>query len=217
MPGLLRLIDQILPLTYLQAIFEEEQLKLYSSELKLVNMASHRWCSADAVIERFISMWRPIFRSYFFNSKPFPLLHQQKHLKELYALLHPTTEIIKLAQSNQPCSGPRFLLKVTSLVTDTLSTTKPLKFKEPGWDDKNERVEWMERSVLNYQLTDIGQTSRRLLRQAVLKRFVNDRYLSTGTLSSSYIFDQAALAHPDCIGMRWIDDLADGEGEWMCR
>ena len=66
------------------------------------------------------------------------------------------------------------------------------------------------REVPVADLTPGGRKCREYLRGALDKRFVEDRYLSTGDCTKpSYLFDAAALAHPALVKMRWVDSMSD--------
>lgn len=65
-------------------------------------------------------------------------------------------------------------------------------------------------AVAAADLTDVGTQSRKLLGDAIFKRFVKNRYHSSGDYAKTdYLFDAAAMAHPGLVRMQWVDQMSD--------
>ena len=208
---------------HLQTVFEEMQLQQYESDLKLKQMASHRWSSADGVMERFLRLWVTIKSTLREQDKPFPLEKKRQELLEVYGVLHATTNIIKATQSSN-VTGPLFLTSVCQMMATELNTRVALKVHDPtplpseeGAATVVNNVEFRPRLIAANNLTGVGKKTRQKLGDAIKSRLIDPRYSSEGGMKSSYLWDAAALAHPDFVDMKWIDLMTDSTGEWHAR
>ena len=214
--------------TTMKVLFDEVQREMYGQALKLVNFAMNRWSSAEECLRRVLTDYKPILRTYHSRSRRTELRKLKKVMLELYTLIRAVNIVLKDMQSNSPTSGPCFVLGIAELLASELCLEQPLLVVNPAIEAGKEEPEDigvdMEASgrdtesnlprghmlVPANELTEIGRESRRQLRAGIVKRFVRDRYLSTGDCDrASYVFDAAALAHPAMYKLRHVDRMCD--------
>jgi hypothetical protein len=217
-----KMITHISKSAPMKAVFDESQIELFGKSLKLTNMAMHRWSSAERTLYRVLADWRAILRTYHKRSKRVQLGKKRQELVELYSLLYWVNLLLKDLQGSSVTSGPLLVMRVVLLLQNELAFDKALTVIDPAIvERKDEAVDIEEgeaghvlprghTAVAAAALTEVGTKSRRLLREGIIKRFVKDRYHSTGDCKKpSYLFDAAALAHPGLLKMKWVDKMAD--------
>lgn len=212
----------------MKAVFQEEQMVEFGKSLKLKNMAYHRWSSARETLERVLHNWKPILRTYHMRSKRTELKALKPQLVEMYTLFRAMDGIMKELQSNSTTSGPQFVLRMNELLKKTLNLEKPLLVVDPsiaaakknGGASSQTATTEAESVVLPVathkevhprDLTELGKMCRAKLRAALISRFVENRYQSTGDMTDvAYIYDAACVAHPRLArDMKWVDQMSD--------
>lgn len=203
-------------------MFEESQLEQYNTNLKLKNMATHRWSSCAEVMKRFLSLWSTLSRTFWQRSKPFPLKRRRQELLEVYGSVEAVNEVIKAAQSNG-ATGPIFLTKICSLINNQFNVNKDFTVDDPtppppaeAGDPRPQLSDGFQKVVIQHKdMTEVGRVTREKVREAIMRRFIVRRYHARGEMKSSYIFDAAALAHPAFVRMPWVATMSDSAGMYM--
>ena len=217
-----KLITHISKSAPMKAVFDEAQLALYGKALKLRNMTMHRWSSAEETIYRVLANFTAILRTYHIRSKRLELMTKKAELLEVYTLLRSINLLLKDLQGGSVTSGPQLIMRVNLLLRSDLALDKPLIVVDPAVVERKEEpaasgeggsgptLPRGHRAVAAADLTDVGTQSRKLLRDAISKRFVKNRYHSSGDCTKTdYLFDAAAMAHPGLVRMQWVDRMSD--------
>lgn len=212
-------------------MFKEAQLLLYSTNLKLCNMASNRWSSMVTVLTSILQNWEALATTLFKRSRTSALdaPKKQKELMEILAVVGPVVDLLKELQGNDATTGPRMVIGIARLLATTLDCSKPLVISDPeakrkGVDMDGELSDMLEGpryhglpGVLakhevvrpHEDLEPSARAFRARLAVEIKKRLVNDRYKEGGKDKHyAYLFDGAVASHPALVELRHIDALA---------
>jgi hypothetical protein len=218
-------------------LFDEISLEFFEGKAaNLSNGVCQRWVSNKQMLERFLERWE-ILDETFYGTEPeiraklwTPISDQGKALRELYSLMKPIAELIVNAQSKGEAITPYVIFQLQAIrlqlqsdadleVFDPLAIAKyqvARRKAAAGAVDSRLDDDLPRTLVRNYALTPLAETTKRLLREALDKRWFRPRYWpmprrvprkDRWRYERVFIFDVACCFFPPLKGLEHLRTL----------
>ena len=189
------------PIDNHQVKYEDMQHLMFGNATKLVNAAPHRWISTCKVLEEVLRSWEALEKHYLDNEAGgnFPLAVHKTAIEELYSLMKPVALLIKNSQRSGGPTGFSTFIDLCTLQATTLDMEKPLLITVPRkvrLGEAGSATAVTKRAASSLQV--VTTSTRKMLRDAILKRFFNKRYDEAvfAVPEPSYVFEMAACMSP---------------------
>ena len=201
-----------------QVKYEDMQHLMFGNATKLVNAAPHRWISTCKVLEEVLRSWEALEKHYLDNEAGgnFPLAVHKTAIEELYSLMKPVALLIKNSQRSGGPTGLSTFIDLCTLQATTLDMEKPLLITVPRkvrLGEAGSATAVIKRVASSLQA--VTTSTRKMLRDAILKRFFNKRYDEAvfAVPEPSYVFEMAACMSPFLHDLRWLPKFCSSPEE----
>ena len=202
-------LAKISPIDNHQVKYEDMQDLMFGNATKLVNAAPHRWISTCKVLEEVLRSWEALEKHYLDNEAGgnFPLAVHKTAIEELYSLMKPVALLIKNSQRSGGPTGLSTFIDLCTLQATTLDMEKPLLITVPRkvrLGEAGSATAVTKRAASSLQA--VTTSTRKMLRDAILKRFFNKRYDEAvfAVPEPSYVFEMAACMSPFLHDLKWL-------------
>ena len=211
-------LSKISPIDNHQVKYEDIQHLMFGNATKLVNAAPHRWISTCKVLEEVLRSWEALEKHYLDNEAGgnFPLAVHKTAIEELYSLMKPVALLIKNSQRSGGPTGLSTFIDLCTLQATTLDMEKPLLITVPRKVRLGEAGSAMavtKRAASSLQA--VTTSTRKMLRDAILKRFFNKRYDEAvfAVPEPSYVYEMAACMSPFLHDLKWLPKFCSSPEE----
>ena len=211
-------LAKISPIDNHQVKYEDMQHLVFGNATKLVNAAPHRWISTCKVLEEVLRSWEALEKHYLDNEAGgnFPLAVHKTAIEELYSLMKPVALLIKNSQRSGGPTGLSTFIDLCTLQATTLDMEKPLLITVPRkvrLGEAGSATAVTKRAASSLQA--VTTSTRKMLRDAILKRFFNKRYDEAGFAvpEPSYVFEMAACMSPFLHDLKWLPKFCSSPEE----
>ena len=213
-----------------QVKYEDMQQLMFGNATKLVNAAPHRWISTCKVLEEVLRSWEALEKHYLDNEAGgnFPLAVHKTAIEELYSLMKPVALLIKNSQRSggrtglstfiDLCTlqGLSTFIDLCTLQATTLDMEKPLLITVPRkvrLGEAGSATAVTKRAASSLQA--VTTSTRKMLRDAILKRFFNKRYDEAvfAVPEPSYVFEMAACMSSFLHDLKWLPKFCSSPEE----
>ena len=191
---------------------------MFGNATRLVNAAPHRWISTCNILEEVLRSWEALEKQYLDNEADdaFPLAVHKTAIEELYSLMKPVAVLIKNSQRSGGPTGLSTYIDLCMLPSTTLDVEKPLDITVPreAWvGEGGPTTTTTKRAATN--LIEVTTSTRKMLRDTILKRFFNKCYDEKASVSPEpgYVFEMAACMSPYFHKLTWLPKLSSSEAE----
>ena len=211
-------LAKISPFDNHQVKYEDMQHLMFGNATKLVNAAPHRWISTCKVLEEVLRSWEALEKHYLDNEAGgnFPLAVHKTAIEELYNLMKPVALLIKNSQRSGGPTGFSTFIDLCTLQATTLDMEKPLLITVPRkvrLGEAGSATAVTKRAASSLQA--VTTSTRKMLRDAILKRFFNKRYDEAvfAVPEPSYVFEMAACMSPFLHDLQWLPKFCSSPEE----
>ena len=211
-------LAKISPIDNHQVKYENMQHLMFGNATKLVNAAPHRWISTCKVLEEVLRSWEALEKHYLDNEAGgnFPLAVHKTAIEELYSLMKPVALLIKNSQRSGGPTGLSTFIDLCTLQATTLDLEKPLLITVPRkvrLGEAGSATVVTKRAASSLQA--VTTSTRKMLRDAILKRFFNKRYDEAvfAVPEPSYVFEMAACMSPFLHDLKWLPKFCSSPEE----
>ena len=211
-------LAEISPIDNHQVKYEDMQHLMFGNATKLVNAAPHRWISTCKVLEEVLRSWEALEKHYLDNEAGgnFPLAVHKTAIEELYSLMKPVALLIKHSQRSGGPTGLSTFIDLCTLQATTLDMEKPLLITVPRkvrLGEAGSATAVTKRAASSLQA--VTTSTRKMLRDAILKRFFNKRYDEAvfAVPEPSYVFEMAACMSPFLHDLKWLPKFCSSPEE----
>lgn len=192
-----------------QAFFKEEQLRDFWrwTTRELVTALPQGWCGVSRLLESLLVGWQAIASMYRLENKENPLEACRREVVELYSVVKPCTDLMTQLQLTAVPTGQAALLGLASLKLTTLNLDCDLEVLSPAPDSSRDGgAEGGHRPHAG--LTPAGKAARERLREAVNRRWFDERYDSAPGEGSDLLFDVQMAVNPSTADLAYVDAVA---------
>ncbi|CAN0424688.1 unnamed protein product, partial [Ascophyllum nodosum] len=146
----------------------------------------------------------------------FPLAVHKTAIEELYSLMKPVALLIKNSQRSGGPTGLSTFIDLCTLQATTLDMEKPLLITVPRkvrLGEAGSATAVTKRAASSLQA--VTTSTRKMLRDAILKRFFNKRYDEAvfAVPEPSYVFEMAACMSPFLHDLKWLPKFCSSPEE----
>ena len=189
--------------------------------LKLKNAVPQRWMSLCSTLERALVLWESMENTWFAKKKQvMPIADKKMVYMELYSMMAPLAETIKLCQSASAPTGALGLFKLISLRTKYLNKYKSMRVIDPFLEKKaleaaaksGKGVDQnaYSKKTRHDDLTSVGQFTRERIGQCIDKRILLGRYGEDAWHAHagdpcSYGYDVCLFFHPNFASLKHVE------------
>lgn len=189
---------------------------------KLVNAVPRHWISSCNALEEVLRNWPSLQKHYTANeSVAFPLAPVKTSVEELYSLMRPVACVIESSQKTSLPTALSSFLDLVAVRTSVLKEGKPLtvyparklEVASDGAQGEAATPAPVQRAAADLERVTVQ--TRRLLAEAVDKRFFDKRYNERvkENPGPAYVFEMAASMNPFCSKLLFLPVLCSSEAK----